>query len=201
MLTPLSRRHFLSAAAAAFLTTAVGIRSLPAMAGSVEASQDTLVFLNYRDLRDLNPHLYGGEMFAQEMLFEGLVTLGNDGSYHPAVAESWTISPDGRTYTFKIRSGITFSDGEKLDAYAVQANFDALIDYKKRLTWLETTLLLVTAKATDANTFVMQMKEPYYPMLTELAVTRPFAFVSPKVMKNGKTKNGITSNVGSGPRI
>ena len=106
------------------------IRSLPAMAGSIEASQDTLVFLNYRDLRDLNPHLYGGEMFAQEMLFEGLVTLGNDGSYHPAVAESWTISPDGRTYTFKIRSGITFSDGAKLDAYAVQANFDALIDNK-----------------------------------------------------------------------
>ena len=71
MITTLSRRHFLSAAAAAFLTTAVGIRSLPAMAGSIEASQDTLVFLNYRDLRDLNPHLYGGEMFAQEMLFEG----------------------------------------------------------------------------------------------------------------------------------
>lgn len=201
MITTLSRRHFLSAAAAAFLTTAVGIRSLPAMAGSIEASQDTLVFLNYRDLRDLNPHLYGGEMFAQEMLFEGLVTLGNDGSYHPAVAESWTISPDGRTYTFKIRSGITFSDGEKLDAYAVQANFDALIDNKKRHTWLEMMRLLVSAKATDANTFVMQMKEPYYPMLTELAVTRPFAFVSPKVMKNGKTKDGITSFVGSGPWI
>ena len=143
MITTLSRRHFLSAAAAAFLTTAVGIRSLPAMAGSIEASQDTLVFLNYRDLRDLNPHLYGGEMFAQEMLFEGLVTLGNDGSYHPAVAESWTISPDGRTYTFKIRSGITFSDGEKLDAYAVQANFDALIDNKKRHTWLEMMRLRV----------------------------------------------------------
>ena len=61
--------------------------------------------------------------------------------------------------------------------------------------------LLVSAKATDANTFVMQMKEPYYPMLTELAVTRPFAFVSPKVMKNGKTKDGITSFVGSGPWI
>ena len=56
MITTLSRRHFLSATAAAFLTTAVGIRSLPAMAGSIEASQDTLVFLNYRDLRDLNPH-------------------------------------------------------------------------------------------------------------------------------------------------
>ena len=164
-------------------------------------TEETLTFLNYRDLRDLNPHLYGGEMFAQEMLFEGLITLGNDGSYHPAVAESWTISPDGRTYTFKIRQGMTFSDGEKLDAYAVQKNFDALIDNKKRHTWLEMMRLLVSAKALDENTFEIKMREPYYPMLTELAVTRPFAFVSPKVMKDGKTKDGVTAFVGSGPWI
>lgn len=164
-------------------------------------TEETLTFLNYRDLRDLNPHLYGGEMFAQEMLFEGLITLGNDGSYHPAVAENWTISPDGRTYTFKIRQGMTFSDGEKLDAYAVQKNFDALIDNKKRHTWLEMMRLLVSAKALDENTFEIKMREPYYPMLTELAVTRPFAFVSPKVMKDGKTKDGVTAFVGSGPWI
>ena len=164
-------------------------------------TEETLTFLNYRDLRDLNPHLYGGEMFAQEMLFEGLITLGNDGSYHPAVAESWTISPDGRTYTFKIRQGMTFSDGEKLDAYAVQKNFDALIDNKKRHTWLEMMRLLVSAKALDENTFEIKMREPYYPMLTELAVTRPFAFVSPKVMKDSKTKDGVTAFVGSGPWI
>ena len=164
-------------------------------------TEETLTFLNYRDLRDLNPHLYGGEMFAQEMLFEGLITLGNDGSYHPAVAESWTISPDGRTYTFKIRQGMTFSDGEKLDAYAVQKNFDALIDNKKRHTWLEMMRLLVSAKELDENTFEIKMREPYYPMLTELAVTRPFAFVSPKVMMDGKTKDGVTAFVGSGPWI
>lgn len=164
-------------------------------------TEETLTFLNYRDLRDLNPHLYGGEMFAQEMLFEGLITLGNDGSYHPAVAESWTISPDGRTYTFKIRQGMTFSDGEKLDAYAVQKNFDALIDNKKRHTWLEMMRLLVSAKALDENTFEIKMREPYYPMLTELAVTRPFAFVSPKVMKDGTTKDGVTAFIGSGPWI
>ena len=106
-------------AGAAFLFSALGIRSLPAMAAVPGPSADTLVFLNYRDLRDPNPHLYGGEMFAQEMLFEGLITLGNDGSYHPAVAQSWTISPDGRVYTFRIRKGMTFTDGEKLDAHAV----------------------------------------------------------------------------------
>ena len=135
MTSSFSRRTLMQGAGAAFLLSALGIRSLPAMAAVPGPSADTLVFLNYRDLRDLNPHLYGGEMFAQEMLFEGLITLGNDGSYHPAVAQSWTISPDGRVYTFRIRTGMTFTDGEKLDAHAVQANFDALIDNKKRHTW------------------------------------------------------------------
>ena len=173
--------------------------------GSVSAApdrdKDTLVFVNYRDLRDLNPHLYAGEMYAQEMLFEGLVTLGNDGKYHGAVAESWEISPDGRVYTFKIRPGLTFTDGEKLDAYAVKANFDALIDNKARHTWLEMMRLLEKVEAPDASTFVITMREPYYPMLTELAVTRPFAFVSPKVMKDGKTKDGLKAFIGSGPWV
>lgn len=70
------RRTLMQGAGAAFLLSALGIRSLPAMAAVPGPSADTLVFLNYRDLRDLNPHLYGGEMFAQEMLFEGLITLG-----------------------------------------------------------------------------------------------------------------------------
>ena len=118
MTSSFSRRTLMQGAGAAFLLSALGIRSLPAMAAVPGPSADTLVFLNYRDLRDLNPHLYGGEMFAQEMLFEGLITLGNDGSYHPAVAQSWTISPDGRVYTFRIRKGMTFTDGEKLDAHA-----------------------------------------------------------------------------------
>ena len=116
MTSSFSRRTLMQGAGAAFLLSALGIRSLPAMAAVPGPSADTLVFLNYRDLRDLNPHLYGGEMFAQEMLFEGLITLGNDGSYHPAVAQSWTISPDGRVYTFRIRKGMTFTDGEKCRA-------------------------------------------------------------------------------------
>ena len=193
----LSRRHLLMGFGAACLTSAV--TPLPVLAAVKEG--DTLVFLNYRDLRDLNPHLYGGEMFAQEMLFEGLITLGNDGSYHPAIAESWTVSPDGLVYTFKIRSGLTFTDGEVLDSYAIEKNFDALIDNKARHTWLEMMRLLVSAKATDAHTFVITMSAPYYPMLTELAVTRPFAFVSPRVMKDGKTRNGLTAFVGSGQWI
>lgn len=42
----------------------------------------------------------------------------------PWIAESWTINPDATEYTFKIRPGVTFSDGTPLDAHAVAKNFD-----------------------------------------------------------------------------
>lgn len=162
--------------------------------------KDVLVFVNFRDIRDLNPHLYAGEMYAQEMLYETLVTITADG-YAPCLAESWNISEDGKTYTFKIRKGVTFSDGEVCDANAIKANFDAIIENKERHTWLEMMNLLVGVSAPDAETFVIELSQPYYPMLTELGVTRPFAMISPKAMKNGSTKDGVEAYIGTGAYV
>lgn len=172
---------------------------------NVDASQesgvkDELVFVNYRDIRDLNPHLYAGEMYAQEMLYETLVTITKDG-YEGCLAEDWDISDDGKVYTFKIRKGVKFSDGEICDANAIKANFDAIIENKERHTWLEMMNLLVSVEAPDADTFVITLSEPYYPMLTELGVTRPFAMISPKSMIDGSTKDGVSSHIGTGPYI
>ncbi|MBE5982371.1 nickel ABC transporter substrate-binding protein [Lacrimispora sp. AGF001] len=164
------------------------------------APKDELVFVNFRDIRDLNPHLYAGEMYAQEMLYETLVTITADG-YAPCLAESWNISEDGKTYTFKIRKGVTFSDGEVCDANAIKANFDAIIENKERHTWLEMMNLLVGVSAPDAETFVIELSQPYYPMLTELGVTRPFAMISPKAMKNGSTKDGVEAYIGTGAYV
>ena len=162
------------------------------------AADDTLNFVNYRDVRDLNPHLYAGEMYAQEMLFETLVDITADG-YKPCLAESWDISADGKVYTFHIRKGVTFTDGTPCDAFAVKANFDAILENRARHTWLEMMHLLEKVDAPDAHTFRIFMKAPYWPMLTELGVTRPFAIISPKAMKNGSTKDGVTAYVGTGP--
>lgn len=163
------------------------------------ANPDQLTFANFRDVRDLNPHLYAGEMYAQEMLYDTLVHITNDG-YAPGIAESWDISPDGKVYTFHIRKNMKFSDGEKLDAHAVKANFDAIMENKNRHTWLELMSLMTNYEATDDNTFVITLSKPYYPLLTELGVTRPFAMISPKAMKDGKhTKDGVDAYIGSGP--
>ncbi|MGC4017774.1 MAG: nickel ABC transporter substrate-binding protein, partial [Muricomes sp.] len=165
-----------------------------------ESGREELVFVNYRDIRDLNPHLYAGEMYAQEMLYETLVNITEDG-YEGCIAESWEVSEDGKTYTFHIRDGITFSDGEVCDANAVKANFDAIIENKDRHTWLEMMNLLVGVSAPDEKTFVIELSEPYYPMLTELGVTRPFAMISPKAMQDDSTKDGVKEYIGTGPYV
>lgn len=59
-------------------------------------------------------------------IFDGLVTRTWDGKVVPEIAESWT-TPNDKTYEFKIRQGITFSNGEKLDADDVVFTFDRIM--------------------------------------------------------------------------
>lgn len=162
--------------------------------------RDELIFVNYRDIRDLNPHLYAGEMYAQSILYDTLVSITADG-YEGCLAESWDISEDGCTYTFHIRPNVLFSDGEKCDANAILANFNAILENRERHTWLEMMNLLVGVSAPDENTFVIEMSEPYYPMLTELGCIRPFAMISPSCMINGSTKDGVNGHIGTGPYV
>ncbi len=165
-----------------------------------EEDKKELVFANYRDVRDLNPHLYAGEMYAQNILYDGLIDMTQEG-FEGALATSWEVSEDGTIYTFNIRKGVKFSDGTICDANAIKANFDAIIDNKERHIWLTMMTLLESVEALDDNTLVIKLSEPYYPMLTELSMVRPFAMISPEVMIDGGTKDGVNSYVGTGPYV
>ena len=162
--------------------------------------RDELVFVNYRDIRDLNPHLYAGEMYAQSILYDTLVSTTAEG-YEGCLAEDWTISEDGRVYTFNIRDNVLFSDGTPCDANAILANFNAIIENKDRHTWLEMMNLLVGVSAPDEDTLVIELSEPYYPMLTELSCIRPFAMISSECMIDGSTKDGVNGYIGTGPYV
>ena len=162
--------------------------------------RDELVFVNYRDIRDLNPHLYAGEMYAQSILYDTLVSTTAEG-YEGCLAEDWTISEDGRVYTFNIRDNVLFSDGTPCDANAILTNFNAIIENKDRHTWLEMMNLLVGVSAPDEDTLVIELSEPYYPMLTELSCIRPFAMISPECMIDGSTKDGVNGYIGTGPYV
>lgn len=62
----------------------------------------------------LTQDLVTGDVMRQ--VFEGLVRLSEKNEIEPCLAESWTVSPDGLTYKFKIRSGVKFHDGATLTA-------------------------------------------------------------------------------------
>ena len=57
-------------------------------------------------------------------VFEGLTRINANGEVKPALAESWEISEDGKTYTFKLRSGVKYHDGSDFDAEDVKFSLD-----------------------------------------------------------------------------
>lgn len=57
-------------------------------------------------------------------IFEGLTKIAMDGAVLPLLAETWAHTPDGKTYSFRLRKGVSFSDGAPFDAAAVKFSFD-----------------------------------------------------------------------------
>lgn len=186
-------RAFKPAIFALVLTT---VFCLPALA------QTRLDFSWPSNVGPLNPHLYSpNQMFAQAMVYEPLVKYEADGSIVPWLAESWEASEDGRVYTFKLRSGVTFSNGEPFDAEAVAANIDAILVNRERHAWLELANQIQSADVVDAHTVRLTLSDPYYPLLQELALPRPFRFVAPSQFVDGGTVDGILEPIGTGPWV
>src|ERR1041384_6165904 len=57
-------------------------------------------------------------------IYETLTKINEDGSTSPLLAESWTASPDLKTYTFKLRKGVKFHNGEPFNSAAVKFSFE-----------------------------------------------------------------------------
>ncbi len=59
-------------------------------------------------------------------IFEGLTRFGPDGSINPGLAESWSVSNDGKVYTFNLRKGVKFHDGSDMDAEDVKFSLERI---------------------------------------------------------------------------
>jgi len=100
--------------------------ALALMAGSAWA-QDSLTLGMVLEPPNLDPT--GGAAAAIDEvvyanIFEGLTRFGPDGAVLPGLAERWEVSDDGLTYTFHLRSGVTFHDGTTMDAEDVVFTLD-----------------------------------------------------------------------------
>ncbi|MEE9376272.1 MAG: ABC transporter substrate-binding protein [Rhizobiaceae bacterium] len=93
-------------------------------------------------------------------LFEGLTRIGSKGQVMPALAESWAISADGKSYTFTLRKGVRFHDGTSFDAHDVKFSLDRA--RAEGSTNAQKALFggIDSVNVTDANTVVVQLKAP-----------------------------------------
>jgi peptide/nickel transport system substrate-binding protein len=139
-------------------------------------------------------------------LTESLVAADADGAIRPALATAWTVSDDGRTWTFRLREGVRFHDGTPFDAGAVRFNFlrqmaPAPPGPGKTLPYLygEFLEILDRVEALDARTVRLVLKHPYGPLLNTMANNYgPMAFVSPAAYRQEGEAYG-KHPVGTGP--
>lgn len=71
--------------------------------------------------------VYVQEQFILQSLFDSLLSMGPDGSLHPALATSWEPNAEYSEFTFKLRDDVTFHDGTPFKADAVKASFDHIV--------------------------------------------------------------------------
>src|SRR4051812_23773377 len=63
-------------------------------------------------------------------VFDQLIASDGDNKLYPGLATEWTVAPDARSITFKLRQGVVFHDGTPFDAEAVRFTFDTIADPK-----------------------------------------------------------------------
>src|SRR3569623_3481675 len=103
---------------------ALAAAPLPVLA---QSKKDSVVMGMTLEPPGLDPTIAAAAAIAEVTLYniyETLTKINEDGSVSPLLAESWTASPDLKTYTFKLRKGVKFHNGETFDSAAVKFSFE-----------------------------------------------------------------------------
>lgn len=147
-------------------------------------------------------------------LYAGLTRLDEEGEPYASLAASWAVSDDGRTYTFRLRDGLTFSDGSPLEAADVRRSWLRILDPATRSTAPDVLSIIdgaaerlaggpesdVAIEATDARTLTVRLKHAaaYF---TAIAAT-PTAFVVPRTATGSDDAwQSRERFIGSGPYV
>jgi glutathione transport system substrate-binding protein len=110
-------------------------------------------------------------------MYEGLTRFNQQLQVIPALATSWHSSPDAMTWTAVLRANVRFHDGTPLNADAVAASFNRLIDVKRGLAGASTVRRIVkSVQALDPLTVMFHLNAPFAAFPRVLAVT---SIVSP----------------------
>lgn len=120
-------------------------------------------------------------------VMEQLVQMNaGTGAIEPLLAESWTTSEDGKTWTFKLRSGVKFHDGSSMTAADVAASLNRIIDPKSGLGRAADLRVITEVTAVDDLTVKVVTGEPFGPLLRSLALDSASVLSAASIKAYGK---------------
>jgi peptide/nickel transport system substrate-binding protein len=161
--------------------------ALPSIAAAQRGQRRILVVASGADVPDLDPHLstgYAPAAFSRN-LYESLVRVeGNPPRVVPFIAESWTASPDGMEYSFRLNRAAKFNDGSPITAEAIRYSFNRALRLGRGNAWMISGALdQNSVTAPDEHTVRMKLIRPFSPFLTVL----PWIFiVNPALVEANK---------------
>lgn len=149
---------------------------------------------------DVHSISHGNVQWLGRILYDGLVYQDEQGNISPWLAKSWEISPDGKTYTFHLRDDVTFSDGVRFNAEAVQVNLEHMRDPATKSPLAAAYIRpYLRGRIVDEYTFEATLSEPYSPFLDVLAQSW-LSMISPKQIRENP-KSIAEHPIGSGPFV
>ena len=117
----------------------------------------------------LDPHTVPAFVSRMVMdgMYEGLTTIDKSLHVAPMLASSWTLSPDGRRYRFKLKPGAKFHNGQTLKAEDVVASFRRVLDPKTASPYA-TRFAMIDAVEAEGGEVLITLKQPSAPFLGQL---------------------------------
>ncbi|MFG3690224.1 ABC transporter substrate-binding protein [Micromonospora sp. NPDC047740] len=169
--------------------------------GGSTASANVLTTAIGFDIDTLDPaaQVTTNVMQLLKMDVETFTAMKPDGSIAPSLATEWSTAPDGLSWTFTLREGVKFQDGEPFDATAAKFNFDRVISPKTFKAAPNVLTVISGVEVVDATHLKINLKKPFGPL--PAALSFPVSgMISPKsatVAPN--TVEQIKEPVGTGP--
>ena len=117
-----------------------------------------------QDIAGFDPLIVGvydtGQIAVAALLLDTLTRIDDAGNVVPRLAASWTVSDDLKTWTFKLRPGVTFHDGSPFNARAVVFNYERMQDPKNKCRCAIYLANVGKVEAKDDLTVVFSLKAP-----------------------------------------
>lgn len=180
----MERRSVLKSVASTALALSGSTLSSLALA---QQGKKILVIASGQDIPNFDPHVATGysSSWLLRNVYDGLVRVeGRPPKVVPHLASSWTISPDGREYVFKINQAARFHDGTPVTANAVAYSFQRTLRLAKGNAWMIAGVVDPKGiDALDVQTVRFRLLKPFAPFLAVL----PWQFiVNPVLLETNK---------------